>query len=378
MKQVLVISFSDLGRDPRVDRQLLALEQHYEVIAAGLGPPAAAVGFVDLRLPVRSRVEEILRQGRSLTRLLRGRYDEVYWSHPQNRAAASRLASVKPDLLIANDLSALPLARRIANSAPVVFDAHELAPEEHADRRWWRLLIRPYVDSLLRMYLPGLAGMTTVAPGVAAAYADRYGVRPVVLTNAPPRAELEPSEVGSPIRLIHHGASDRQRHLELMLETVDQLDDRFELDLMLVPTARRYHDEIVQKVSRMPRVRLIEPVPQRDIVAHLNRYDVGLYLLPPRNANLRHALPNKLFEFIQARLAVAIGPSPEMAKIVNRYGCGVVAESFQPRSLAEAISALDSESVSALKRQAGVAAVEMNAERNAELLLSLVERALHG
>ncbi len=163
-----------------------------------------------------------------------------------------------------------------------------------------------------------------------------------------------------------------------MLETVDQLDDRFELDLMLVPTARRYHDEIVQKVSRMPRVRLIEPVPQRDIVAHLNRYDVGLYLLPPRNANLRHALPNKLFEFIQARLAVAIGPSPEMAKIVNRYGCGVVAESFQPRSLAEAISALDSESVSALKRQAGVAAVEMNAERNAELLLSLVERALHG
>ena len=49
-----------------------------------------------------------------------------------------------------------------------------------------------------------------------------------------------------------------------------------------------------------------------------NDYDVGLYLLPPTNFNQRYALPNKFFEFIQGRLAIAIGPSPEMAKLVER------------------------------------------------------------
>jgi hypothetical protein len=31
------------------------------------------------------------------------------------------------------------------------------------------------------------------------------------------------------------------------------------------------------------------------------------------------ALPNKFFEFIQARLAVAIWPSPEMSKITKTF-----------------------------------------------------------
>jgi hypothetical protein len=36
-------------------------------------------------------------------------------------------------------------------------------------------------------------------------------------------------------------------------------------------------------------------------------------------------------EFIQARLAVAVDPSPEMARLVQRYGCGVVAPDFPPK-----------------------------------------------
>jgi glycosyltransferase involved in cell wall biosynthesis len=46
------------------------------------------------------------------------------------------------------------------------------------------------------------------------------------------------------------------------------------------------------------------------------------------------ALPNKFFEFIAAGLAVCIGPSLSMAEIVNQYGCGVVAASFEPAVLA--------------------------------------------
>ena len=37
------------------------------------------------------------------------------------------------------------------------------------------------------------------------------------------------------------------------------------------------------------------------IVRTINQFDLGVYLLPPVNFNSAHALPNKFFEFIQAR-----------------------------------------------------------------------------
>ena len=50
MKRMLVISFSDLGRDARVDRQLRSLRPHYRVSAAGYGnPELEGIDFTLLR-----------------------------------------------------------------------------------------------------------------------------------------------------------------------------------------------------------------------------------------------------------------------------------------------------------------------------------------
>jgi hypothetical protein len=378
MSRILVLSFSDLTRDPRVDRQINILREEHDVIAAGLGPPVDAdVPFIDLRLAEpHAPVAERVRQVRSLARMIGCRHDTVYWSHPLNRAAFERLSGHGADLVIANDLSALPLASRAADGAAVVFDAHELSIAEDADHLWWRVIVAPYVDSLLRTYLPQTTGMMTVASGIAERYRRDYGVNPVVVTNAPPMAPLEPSPVGEPIRLIHHGSADPQRRLELMIEAVDRLDDRFELNLMLVPKGERYFERIAEMASDRERVQLIEPVPQREIVRALNRFDVGVYLLPPLNDNLLHALPNKLFEFIQARLAVAIGPSVEMAAIVRESACGVIASDFTADTFAAALRDLNRERIAEYKVRAGAAAQRHNAERNRETLLSLVDVAL--
>ena len=110
------------------------------------------------------------------------------------------------------------------------------------------------------------------------------------------------------------------------------------------------------------------------ICKHINAYDVGLFLLPPNNFNYRHALPNKFFEFIQAGLAVAIGPSPEMATLVERHGCGVVAESFEPQALARALQGLTTEKLMAFKDAAHRAADELSFERDGTLILSEIDR----
>jgi hypothetical protein len=40
MKTILIISFTDLGRDPRVNRQIRFLKDDYNIIAAGTVEPA--------------------------------------------------------------------------------------------------------------------------------------------------------------------------------------------------------------------------------------------------------------------------------------------------------------------------------------------------
>jgi glycosyl transferase family 1 len=384
MSRVLVISFSDLARDPRVDRQLSFLAAEHEVVAAGLAPPAGeTVEFIDLSVRRDRGLGEALRKGRSAGGIAEslgwralGLHQRAYRRHPLNRLAAERLRGVMADAVIANDLSALPLAIGVAGDAPVIFDAHELSTEEHAQIRWWRMFVAPHADALLREALPRTAGMMTVSSGIAAAYAERYGVSPTVVTNAPPESDLEPSPVGTQMRLIHHGIAVAERRLELMIEAMDQLDERFTLDLMLVPSQPRYLSRLRRLTKSRPRIRLLEPIPQRSIVGWCNDYDLGVFVLPPRNGNQLHVLPNKLFEFIQARLAVVVGPSPEMARVVRERGCGLVTRDFSASGLAEALSGLTPDAVASYKHGSDRAAGVLNAEQNRASVLALVERAL--
>jgi len=108
----------------------------------------------------------------------------------------------------------------------------------------------------------------------------------------------------------------------------------------------------------------------------LNQYDIGVYILEPSSFNNFHALPNKFFEFVQARLAIGIAPSPEMARIVKEYDLGVVAEDFSPESLATRLMNLDHEKINYYKLQSHKVSRLMSAEQNHKILLDLVRQVL--
>jgi hypothetical protein len=113
-----------------------------------------------------------------------------------------------------------------------------------------------------------------------------------------------------------------------------------------------------------------------EIVPFTNQYDIGLFLVPPTNFNLEHTLPNKFFEFIQARLAVAIGPSIEMKKIVEEYDCGVVSSDFTPKTLAKQLNALTTEKITYYKNQSHKAASVLNADTNRRRIKEIVSELI--
>lgn len=374
---IVVVSFSDLSLDPRVNRQIRFLADRCRVIAVGYADPA--IPGVEFMQVSRGR-KNLVEKANAAIHLLTGRYEEYYWNQARVRMALELLRDVDADVIIANDVDALPLALRVARGAKVIFDAHEYSPRQFENRWTFRLFFQRYLTYLCHTYIPRVDGMMTVGEEIARQYERDTSVRPVVVTNAPDYEDLRPGPVAPQgrIRLVHHGSASPDRKIENMIRAMDYLGEGYELDLLLVGGRPCYRRRLERLAAARPYVRLLEPVPMRELPRFLNQYDMGVYLLEPRSFNMRFALPNKIFEFIQARLAVAVGPSPEMARLVQQYGVGIVAREFSPESIAESIRACSREDIALFKRRAHEAASVLSADANRELVLALVTGLLSG
>ncbi|MFQ4139210.1 glycosyltransferase [Nodosilinea sp. PGN35] len=283
------------------------------------------------------------------------------------------LAIASYDLIVVENIELLPLALRRRKNAKVIFDAREYYPLEFGNDLKFKLINAPLMRFLCDRYLKACDQIITVSLGLSQKYTREFGVHPVLIMSTPRAIDLAPSPVlEQSIRLVHHGAANPDRCLENMIDTMEQLDDRFSLDLYLTGNSK-YINHLKRLASQNPRITFCEPVKFKDIVTMLNAYDIGLYLLEPTNFNTTHSLPNKFFEFIQARLMLAIGPSPAMANLVAHYGCGIVTRDFMPTSMAKLVNALTAADVSSYKLRSDIAAKQLNWECEGEKLKALIQ-----
>jgi hypothetical protein len=224
--------------------------------------------------------------------------------------------------------------------------------------------------------------MITVGKKIAEEYKKHFDVLPTLVTNAPDKQSLESNSIGSVIRLVHHGIGTPSRKIELMIEMMRYLPDHFELHLILLtpPSASSqtiaYMDELKSMAGFTTRIQFIPPVNVDKILPLVNKYDLGIILIPPVNFNYENTLPNKFFDYIQARIAIATGPTPEVAAIVNDYNIGVVSTDFLPETLAQSIKKLTKEQSQEFKLNTEKAASEFSAEKNKEIFLGIVNRLL--
>jgi len=381
---VLILSNSPLHRDPRVQRQINALNDDFNVVVAGTSDPGRPVAdFIPIVTPKRTLLAKIRSAVllASLRRRIAGNLnpENRYWSWKWIRALQEKLQSVKFDVVLANDCDMLPLAVKVSNGRPVIFDAHEYAAgqfEESSPKIKRHLALQKL---LLSKYTPQATSMMTVCEGIAELYQADTGVRAETVMNLPNFENLAPGTVQPDrIRLIHHGIAGRPRQLELMVDMLDHLDPCYHLTFMLVDGSPQKEDLnwLKNYAKGNDRVDFLEPVPTLDIAKTINSYDIGVFMLPPKTTNQQLALPNKFFEFIQARLAIAIGPSPEMAKILREHNLGVVSEEFTPQSLAAELSRLTLERIQSYKQNAHEVAEQYCSARVEDQIRKMVLRAL--
>lgn len=284
------------------------------------------------------------------------------------------------DLIISNDIESLPVALLMANGTPVLLDSHEYSPEEWGGRLW-KFVFSRYKDWQCKTYLPKVNSMSTVCQGIADKYMDNYGVNAFITLNAPNYLDITPSSIDAQcIHLVHHGAAQESRGLDTMIDMMALLDEKYVLHFYLMassPSQLSYLEYLKDKTKSIGgRIYFHDPVETAKISSEINQYDIGVYPLMPLSTNERFALPNKFFEFIQARLAVVIGPSIEMQKIVNEKQIGEVAKDFTAFSMAEVINNLTVENIVMYKDNSNKAAKALSFESQSPVFLEKIKGLL--
>lgn len=357
MKRMLIISYSNLDTDPRVRRQILLFSKEFAVTTVGLKPSLIeGVEHVNIKVPYIGVLT-------SSFLLMFGSFEDKYWRYFGFDSVREHLRQELYDVIIANDVEALPIAFDVKKNAKILWDAHEYSPRQYENKLKWRLFKQPLVKQICKEYIPKVDARVTVSQGIADEYLHQYGKKFTVITNAGTYIGLDPSETQSgKIRMVHHGGASSSRKIERMIKLMGMLDERFSLDLILMKMKNRdrYYDKLVKLTKRFSNVNILPPVPFIEISRHLNHWDIGLYILPPTNFNNKYALPNKFFEFIQARLMIAIGPSPEMKSIVQKNNIGIVAPDFRARSMAKILNELTEAKIEQFKRNVNIFAKELN------------------
>jgi glycosyltransferase involved in cell wall biosynthesis len=247
----------------------------------------------------------------------------------------------KPDLIIANDLDTLPaafLSSRI-RKLPLIYDSHELftqVPELIHRKRVQR--IWKWIESI---FLPRVIYAVTVSYPIAEIYRRLYGVRFNVVRNVPARlgkpvVRVVPEEYRGKQLIIYQGALNVGRGLEIMIKAMRYLEGvifivvgKGDIEKDLYKLVEQ--ENLGTKVQFMGRLLPDQLIPLTQIC------DLGVSLEEDLGLNYRYALPNKLFDYIQARVPVLCNALPEMARIVETYGVGVATRERDPEKLAAII-----------------------------------------
>lgn len=387
--RVLVLSYSDLPKDARLLRQIGELLRLGATVSTGAHVPSGLENgsyvhilheerrHYGLPAPIRKIISATVRLRHLVLRSLNA-HDVEYWSGFR-RSALRELSQIPADLIIANDIDTLPLALALKKpGTKVIFDAHEYSPLQGEGNADWMKSFHARNLYLCKKYMPQADQCFTVSPEIVDLYKQITGVQALLMTNAPAYEDLHPIEgTGKVIKLVHHGIATPQRDTHALVRMMDQLGPDYHLTLYInADQDHGYANELARMCEARENVDLYPGVPPQEITRTINQFDIGVHRLPPTSTNHDLALPNKFFEFIQARLAMVISPGRSMARIVREEGLGAVAKDHGIDAMVEAIRSLDRAQIMDCKKRAHTLASRYSAESNMALLRDRVTALL--
>lgn len=252
----------------------------------------------------------------------------------------------KKTILLANDLDTLLpffIVSKIKNR-PLVFDSHEIYTEMPSlsnrpkTKKVWKILER--------FLLPKIKHFYTVSESYAQWFRKEYGVNPIVVRNVPKLIKLNDVEetVFFPLPLnpedkkivIYQGDVNMSRGLEKIIAAFRYID---QAQLWIVGDGP--YKPIIEKLcvdlKLQERVFFLGRINSELLKSITPLADIGISIEEDQGLSYRYALPNKLFDYIQAKVPVLGSNLPEINNIITTHQIGEIIQNHEPKELKEKI-----------------------------------------
>jgi len=249
----------------------------------------------------------------------------------------------RPVLLVSNDLDTLPanfIVSRIKN-VPLIYDSHEYftGSPELAGRRFVKAVWR----RIERFIIPRLQFMMTVNKSIADLYESEYGLDITVVRNFSlawkGKVSLR-SDLGIPedhlLCVIQGTGLNVGRG---GIELVEAISGTEGIHLMVIGRG----DQIgairkrVFDLELWDRVTLLPVMPWEDMMRYTAMADVGLSLDKAGSLNYNNSLPNKIFDYMNAGLALIVTDLKEVSSIVKDSENGIIIKHPDPAEIRKAL-----------------------------------------
>ena len=264
------------------------------------------------------------------------------------------LLFLKKDLLLSNDLDTLLpnyLVSKLQRKK-IIYDSHELFSEIP------ELVHRPFVKkswtSLERLLLPKLKNTYTVCNSIADYYNTKYQTNFKIILNLPTQKEVSkgrfPFSVEGKKIILYQGAVNIGRGLKLMIDTMQYLPNYI---FVIVGSGDIFHQLKADVLSKKleEKVFFLGKISPNELHKITPLADLGISIEEDLGLNYRFALPNKIFDYIQAEVPLLVSNLPEMKQIVQQYKVGEIVFDRTPEKLADQIESLiDKDFSSELKK----------------------------
>jgi glycosyltransferase involved in cell wall biosynthesis len=137
--------------------------------------------------------------------------------------------------------------------------------------------------------------------------------------------------------IIYQGALNMGRGLELAIRAMQYIENC----RLLIAGSGYYEKELRELVLSLnvgERIRFLGRLRPEELLNYTVQADLGISLEENKGLNYYYALPNKLFDYIQAQIPVLVSDLPEMSAVINAFEVGKTTNTDDPHELASVIN----------------------------------------
>jgi glycosyltransferase involved in cell wall biosynthesis len=246
-----------------------------------------------------------------------------------------------------HSLSLLPLGvlLKYVLKAKLVYDTHELETESNGLIGTRKLLAKRLEKALIRH-----ADLVLVVGNrIRDCYQKAYG-HPSIVTvlNCPEAKRVEKQDLlrrkfsipGSSRLFLYQGVLSPGRGLEQLINAFRSMKTTD--NAAVIMGYGELAPWVMEVADRSANIFFHPAVPPDQLIDYTTSADVGVALIENTCLSYYYCLPNKVFEYLTAKLPVMVSDLPELAHLVTSEGIGVVARGGLPEDIISAIEKLNS------------------------------------